>query len=146
MTLLTPLHSLLTTSLSTRSTMPHRRHPPYLPKRLSHNNRQSHLQSCWRRTPLLERRRQQCYLISSNSRRNRSLRAAPPKDRCVAIASAEFALADYDDQLLSVYYECFESRTRRGGKVRIGPGGGVGATLWTGRLDGGGEWDCTWSC
>ena len=48
-----------------------------------------------------------------------------------------FALADYDDQLLSVYYECVESGTRRGGKVTIGPGGGVEATLWTGRLDGG---------
>ena len=56
-----------------------------------------------------------------------------------------FALADYDDQLLSVYYECVESGTRRGGKVRIGPRGGrlrlrFGLEGWIGGV----EWDCTW--
>ena len=47
-----------------------------------------------------------------------------------------FALADYDEEFLNLYYDCVVGGPRRGGKVRIGPGGGLVATLWTGAFHG----------
>ncbi|KAL2040493.1 hypothetical protein N7G274_006936 [Stereocaulon virgatum] len=47
-----------------------------------------------------------------------------------------FALADYDDEFLALYYDCVEGGPRRGGTVGIGPGGGIVATLWTGEFRG----------